>query len=367
MVNTCKAAVIARPNESVEIKEFPIPKVHPRAMLVRMKVSGICGTDIHIWRGHIKAIRYPVIPGHENVGVIHELGEDVGRDIADNKLAEGDTIVWPPRSSCGYCYYCKVLNEPTLCPNTRSYGISIPCNEPPYINGGFSEYIYIRPQTDVVKVPKDVSVKEVLAAGCAGATMAQAVERGGVSLGDVVVVQGGGGLGLFGIALALASGARKVISIPGRREARLKLAERLGAEVIDMNRLPEVRKRVEVVKRLTPGGYGADVVFECTGNPEAVLEGMRMLRRGGRYVIVGQTPEMGEIPMAPSVITRNQLILSGSWAGTGKHLYKAVKLIESHKFPFEELVTHEFTLNETTKALETAEKDPDAVKVVIKL
>jgi len=367
MVKPCKAAVIVRPNESVEIKEFPIPKVHPRAMLVRMKVSGICGTDIHIWRGHIRAIKYPVIPGHENVGVIHELGEEVETDVADNKLAEGDAIVWPPGYSCGYCYHCKVLNEPTLCPNRRSYGISITCVEPPYINGGFSEYIYVRPQTDVVKVPQGVSVKEVVAAGCAGATMAHAVERGRVSLGDVVVVQGGGGLGLFGIALALASGAQKVISIPGRREARLKLAERLGAEVIDMNRLPEVEKRVEAVKRLTPSGYGADVVLECTGSPEAILEGMRMVRRGGRYVIVGQTPEMGEIPLSPSVITRGQLVLCGSWAGTGRHLYKAVKLIESRKFPFEELVTHEFTLNETTKALETAEKDPDAVKVIIKL
>ena len=159
---------------------------------------------------------------------------------------------------------------------------------------------------------------------------------------------------------------RKVISIPGRREMRLKLAERFGAEVIDMNVLSDVNERVKAVKDLTPKGYGADVIFECTGNPNAVLEGIRMLRRGGRYVVVGQSPEIGEIPFSPSVITRNQLILHGSWAGTGKHLYKAIKLIESRKYPFNEMITHRFDLEKATEALKTAEKDRKAVKVIIK-
>jgi 2-desacetyl-2-hydroxyethyl bacteriochlorophyllide A dehydrogenase len=366
LVEITRSAVISRPNEQVEIKEFPIPDVEPRAMLVRMKVSGICGTDIHIYRGHIKAIRYPVIPGHENVGIISQLGEGIETDIIGQELAEGDLIVWPPGYSCGDCYYCKVLNEPTLCPSRRSYGISLTCDEPPFINGGFGEHIYLRPQTDVLKVSSGISAEEVVAAGCAGATMTQAVERSGISQGDIVVVQGAGALGLSGISLAQAAGARSVIAIE-MREARLRLAERFGAEVIDMNRLPEVEKRIEAVNSLTPGDYGADVVIECTGNPKAIPEGLRMVRRGGTYVIVGQTPEEAEISLNPSIITRNQLVLCGSWAGTGRHLYRAVKLMESHKFPFKELVTHEFKLDEIAEALETAEKDPDAVKVIVRL
>ena len=366
MAETSRAAVISKPNEPVQIKEFPIPEVQQGAILVRMKVSGICGTDIHIYRGHIRAIKYPVIPGHENVGIIRKLGETVETDITGEPLSEGDAIVWPPGYSDGHCYYCKVLNQPTLCSNRRSYGISLTSDEWPFINGGFGEHVYLKPQTDVLKVPAGVPVEEVVAAGCAGATMAQAVERSGISQGDVVVIQGAGGLGLFGIALAQAAGARKVIAIE-MREARMRLAERFGAEVIDINRMPEVERRVEAVNGLTPGGYGADVVIECTGSPKAILEGLKMVRRGGSYAIVGQTPETAEILLNPSVITRNQLVLCGSWAGTGKHLYKAVKLIESRKFPFKELITHEFKLADVTKALETAEKDPDAVKVILRL
>jgi threonine dehydrogenase-like Zn-dependent dehydrogenase len=361
----CKAMVIAAPNSEPLLKEFQVPNVEKGALLVRMKACGVCGTDVHVLKGHIKGLKYPIIPGHENVGVIEKIGEDVETDILGDELSEGDAIVWPPGYSCGWCYYCKVLKEPTLCPHRRSYGISIPCDEPPYINGGFGDFIYLRPNTEIVKVPESIPYEEAALAGCAGSTIAHAMEIGRVSEGDVVVVQGGGGLGLFCIAFALTRGAKKVISIPGRRKMRLKLAEKFGAEVIDMNVMPNVDERVRVVKGLTPKGYGADVTFECTGNPNAILEGLQMLRRGGRYVIVGQSPQFGDIPFPPSVITRNQLELLGCWAGTGRHVFKALELIKSRKFPFKEMITHKFALEKAAEALITAEKDNEAVKVLI--
>jgi threonine dehydrogenase-like Zn-dependent dehydrogenase len=362
----CKAVVIEGPNSRPLLKEFQVPNVASRgALIVQMKACGVCGTDIHLWRGHIKGLKYPIIPGHENVGVVEKIGEGIETDILGNELSEGDAIVWPPGYSCGWCYYCKILNEPTLCPHRRSYGISIPCDEPPHLNGGFGEFIYLRPNTEIVKVPKGIPYETAALAGCAGSTVAHAVEIGQVSEGDVVVVQGGGGLGLFCIAFALVRGAKKVISIPGRRKMRLRLAEKFGADVIDMNVMSSVDERVNAVKGLTPGGYGADVIFECTGNPNAILEGLQMLRRGGRYVIVGQSPQFGDIPFPPSVITRNQLKLLGSWAGTGRHVFEALELIKSRKFPFNEMITHKFTLEEAAEALRTAEVSEEAVKVVI--
>lgn len=352
-------------HEPLEIREYPLPDViEPGGALVRVEMAGVCGTDVHLWKGQLPIPR-PIILGHETVGVIERLGEDLETDWTGTALREGDRITWSAGMSCKNCYYCTVVRQPTRCANRRAYGISFNSNEPPHFSGGYAEYIYLRPGTAIFKL-SGVSTESVIGAGCALVTAIHGLERMQISWGDSVVIQGSGPVGLASLAIAKSAGAMTTIIIGGPA-ARLELSRSLGADyTINIDEFTDPASRVEQVKQLT-GSFGADAVIECVGSPTVVSEGFEMCRDGGKYLVLGHYGDAGRAPINPHTITRKQLTVYGSWGSEPRHMAMAIEFLEkeSDRFPFDRLVSHRFALDQTFEALQTTSRWASSKSVVV--
>jgi len=126
-----KASVLERFEAALTLREFPLPaKIEHGAALVRTEMAGICGTDVHLWKGQLP-ISLPVILGHETVGRIEQTGEGLERDWTGQPLKTGDRVTWTSSTSCGQCYYCAEKGQPTRCPQRRAYGIGYRCDQLP--------------------------------------------------------------------------------------------------------------------------------------------------------------------------------------------------------------------------------------------
>src|SRR5437867_7557011 len=225
-----KASVLEQFEAPLKLREFPLPsKLEPGAALVRTEMAGICGTDVHLWKGQLP-IELPVILGHETVGRVEQLGEGLERDWTGEALKVGDRVTWTSTTSCGECHYCAEKGQPTRCPQRRAYGIGYRCDEPPHFLGGYAEFHYLRPRANIFKIPDDLPTDAVIGAGCALITALHGMERicvesragvssdrqtGGRAEGkerempvlpppwrDHVVVQGAGPVGIAALAVA---------------------------------------------------------------------------------------------------------------------------------------------------------------------
>lgn len=349
---TARAAVLEKFGEPIVLREFEVPAAAPGDLVVASSYGGICGTDLHLQQGHL-AIPIPLVLGHEGLGVVRDLGEGVTSDANGAPLAVGDTVMWASSISCGQCVPCRAHREPTLCENRQTYGVNRAVGAGPSLSGSWAEAIYLRQGTTVVKVPDGVDHVAAMAFACAGPTMVHALrERRPVVVGEVVVVQGSGPVGLAAAAMAQLAGAARVIIVGGPRE-RLDLAERAGIGHHHVDILTEgAAAALDRVIELT-GGRGADLVIECAGVPAAVGQGLRLVRRSGSYLIVGQYTDAGDTMINPHQIVYRQLDVVGSWAFTGAHLMEYVNLLPDliSRFDLRSLVTT-FPLDETQRAVE---------------
>jgi L-iditol 2-dehydrogenase len=359
----CRAPVYVAPNNPLEVQEFDVPsKLEQGAALVKMKLSAICGTDVHIWKTGRWDQRPPIIFGHENVGTLEKIGSGVSMDYAGNKLMEGDLITFRG-FPCGRCFNCSVLGEPTSCTKGIVYGLST-ISSPHYLTGGYGEYVYLMPNSIISKVPENIKIEEALLAVVGNHTVLHGFERmGGLNPGDTVVIQGSGPIGLGALIQARAVGAGKTILI-GAPQNRLRVGKKLGAdEIISIDECSTPERRIRLVKDIT-NNVGADVVIEASGASTAVEEGIEMARIGGKYLIIGQANDYGAKPINPYHIVKKQLKLYGSLASVMKHVSKAMQLINRLEVPTEELITHRFRLEDATRALETSEKMDSIIAVI---
>jgi L-iditol 2-dehydrogenase len=344
-----------------EIEEIAIPPLVEGAVLGRMVMAGVCGTDVHILHGKVP-IKTPAILGHENVCRVVEIGGSKPLlDITGKQVRVGDLITWLPKS-CMQCYNCTILQDQSKCERRIGYGGWAPAWQHPYLVGGFAEYVWLLPGSDLVVV-NDVA-PEAVVLGDALRVMVHALDNlGGIGYGDTVVVQGSGAVGVMGILLAMDAGAGKVIVVGGPT-ARLELVHALGADaVIDIftMRAPE---RVARVLELT-GGRGADVVLEATGVPAAVAEGLEMVRINGRYCIAGHYGDAGTVPLNPHLINRKQVTITGAWSADNTHFLRGLTLLRKlSRETLDKLVQPRYPLEQINEALIATEKQ-DTVKVVI--
>lgn len=160
----------------LKIREWPVPEIEQGAILVKIEMAGISETDVHQWQGNLgfKA-PLPNIPGHETIGRVAKLAADKILDRMGNKLEIGDRIMWA-HLSCGKCFWCEVVHQPNLCKNRIYYGIRN-SSAFPYLTGGFSEYEYLLPGTEIVKLPEDLKNEEIIGVSCALRTVVSAFER----------------------------------------------------------------------------------------------------------------------------------------------------------------------------------------------
>ena len=381
---TAYASVLETFNAPLQLREYALPvDLEAGATLVRTEMAGICGTDVHLWKGELP-IQLPVVLGHETVGHIERLGQGVTHDWTGQELSVGDRVTWNSTVSCGHCFYCAEKGQPTRCPERRAYGIGYRSDQAPHFLGGYARYHYLHPRTTLFRLPEDLQTESVIGAGCALITALHGVERicGAPVLPDagrvagvpvlpelwrnVVVVQGAGPVGISALAVARAAGARKIIVIGGPKP-RLELAQRFGADgVIDIGEIADPKDRIAAVRELS-GGHGADVVLECAGVPGAVPEAVQLCRDGAKLLILGHYCDAGEVSLNPHWITKKQLQIYGSWSSEPRHLRTAIDFLRAYRaeFPFESMVTHRFTLEQANEALQTTARWESAKSVIV--
>jgi threonine dehydrogenase-like Zn-dependent dehydrogenase len=335
------AAVLRAFGEPLALEVFDVPRPEDGALVVAVDYGGVCGTDHHLQHGHLD-VPTPLVLGHEGLGTVHSLGDGVTHDTAGLPLRPGDRVMWASSIACGDCVPCRVQRDPTLCERRLTYGVNRPTTAKPALSGAWAEYIYLRKGTHVVRLADGVDSLAAMSLACAGPTMIRALfERRPVRLGEVVVVQGSGPVGLAAAALAQLAGAATVV-LAGGPASRLRLAAELGIGDAHVNVVEsdDPADALRQVVRLT-GGRGADLVIECTGVPSAVDQGMRMARRGGSYLVVGQYTDAGDAPINPHQIVYRRLDVLGSWAFTGAHLAEYVRLLPAlvERFDLARLVT----------------------------
>jgi threonine dehydrogenase-like Zn-dependent dehydrogenase len=336
-----RAVVLERFDEPLSLREFPIPTAPPGGAVVASRYGGICGTDLHLQRGHL-AVPTPLVLGHEGLGTVTELGDGADTDANGDPLRQGDRVMWASSIACGRCVPCRQHREPTLCERRRTYGVNRSTVEEPALSGSWADYICLRAGTTVVRLPDGVDPLAAMALACAGPTIVHALyERRPVRLGETVVVQGSGPVGLAAAALAHLAGAGRVV-IVGGPEARLRTAAAggIGDHHVNIVDTAEPAAALARVRDLT-GGAGADLVVECTGVPRAVAQGLTLARRGGSYLVVGQYTDSGDTEINPHQIVYRQLDVVGSWAFTGAHLVEYVRLLPAlvARFDLATLVT----------------------------
>jgi D-arabinose 1-dehydrogenase-like Zn-dependent alcohol dehydrogenase len=320
MPTTARGAVLRAFHEPLEIAEAEIPAPEPGAVIARIGLAGICGTDIHLSHGNLP-IPTPLILGHEAVGTVAALGEGVTEDFTGAPLAVGDAITWTSSISCGRCHWCVVEGERTLCETRRVYGINQRFDAFPRLSGGFAEAIYLQPGSAIFKLPEGVTPDMVIALGCAGPTAYHGVvDITKITPGDTVLVQGAGPVGIAAAMYAHLGGAARVLMVGGP-QARLDLARSMGVgtDWLDIFTVTDPAERLAWTLERTPFGRGADVVLECTGVPSAVQEGMDAARRNGKMLVLGQYTDRGATPINPHTITKKQLTMLGSWAFSERH------------------------------------------------
>ncbi|MGG1599698.1 zinc-binding dehydrogenase [Paenibacillus naphthalenovorans] len=348
---TSQSAVVREFGKEIGIEEVPVPQqLEPRSLLVQIDCCSICGTDVHLWEGALSLkVDLPVILGHEMVGRIVAMGPNADQDSVGQSLQIGDRIIWS-HTSCGSCYYCTVERQPTLCHHRRAYMYET-MEKPPYLMGGFSQYGYVVPESGRIKVPDSVEDKLASLSSCAFRSVINAFDQvGTIRPTDTVLVQGTGPLGLLAIGVAKVSGAKKIIAI-GAPDSRLKLAEEFGADcVISVDQHDPAARKAIVMEET--GGRGPAMAFEFSGHPGAFAEGLEMVAKGARYMVVGQLGE-GKVTIQPSMITKKNLKVFGSFSGDISHYWKALQFIAKHQrdLPFSKLISNEYSLKDVNVAL----------------
>lgn len=356
-----KAAVMSAPTKPVEVREIQAPTLEPGAALLKTLYSEVCGTDVHLHHGRL-GVPFPIIPGHVSVGVVDKARGKLS-DIEGVEIKEGDTVTFlDVHETCNNCWYCLVARQPTKCPHRRVYGISYSANEG--LLGGWAEAIWMKPGVKMIRIPKDLDPDTFIGGGCGLVTALHAVDMAQIRLDESVAVLGVGPVGQSCIAFSSLSGAGEIIAV-GAPKDRLKFAKRMGAtHTLGLDLLPEAR--LDAIRRLT-GGRGVDVVIEASGSPDAVSQGLDMVRDGGRVIVCGHYTDNGAIEMHPHwQLNRKHIELKGCWGSRYDHFHRAVSLTArfGSMKPWREMVSGRFGLDQANEALKAVE-DRTAIKALI--
>jgi threonine dehydrogenase-like Zn-dependent dehydrogenase len=371
------AATLVKPGK-YEIREYPLPEPAAGCVLIRMEMSGICGTDKHTFQGYTaqyggRQLEFPIIQGHENVGTIAAIGGN-GKfaDFEGIALREGDRVVVGANVACGECYYCRHDFPYYCCEKTTDYGNNLSAKNPPYLFGGWSQYMYVVPGSFLVKVPDDLPTEvavltEIFAVsvGLDRAKQMSAFPNESFRFDDTVVVLGVGPLGMCFLMKARMLGAGTIIAVD-KSEYRLNFAKRLGADFAVNAGSMSQSQRLQMVKDMTHG-RGADMVIECAGVPEAVPEALEMLRVGGLLVEAGNFSDLGEVAISPHrhICAKNARILGVGGeepAAYGPSMRQMARYMRN--YPLREFVTHRYGLRDVDAAMRKS-VEAESMKVVL--
>lgn len=342
MVDMMKAAVVEK-LRVLKIKNIPIPKINDDEVLIKVKVTGICGTDWSIFTGKYSFDKLPLVPGHEFSGVIVKVGKNV------QNLKIDDRVTADINMSCGTCFYCR-RGQKLLCKNFTQLGI--------HTNGTFAEYVKV-PWELVHKLPESLTFEEgafIEPTSCV-VHSAKAMQA---EIGSTVAVIGCG-LGILHGALAKLRGAAPVIVI-GDNEKRLNIAKEMGADyIINTNATKDV---IAEVKKLTED-RGADYVVEAVGSVATYEQAFEMVRPGGTVAAFGITGDNDVIRVKPADLVLHEKKVVSSCAGVGNDWNDAIKLLEYKRINPKKMFSMVVPLEELQAALEQLRTDNTLIKVFV--
>lgn len=326
---------------SICLKEVPEPSYGDTEVKIRVIFAGICGTDIH----GIASLRPPVILGHEFSGVVVAVGRNV-RDVQVGDLVTSETTVY----RCGRCPYCA-KGFFNLCPERKGIGSSV--------NGAFAEYIVV-PEFAVHKLPGFLSLEEGAILEPFACAIRGVVEQANLQGGEKVVVFGPGPLGILVSWIAKALGSEVIlVGGPGDRE-RFRVALAGGVD----NTLDFSQGDLQKTVRELFGPYGADVVFECSGAPQAVYGGLSVLRKRGMFVQMGILHREVSIDFDRFLFS-SEIVLMGSRTQTTSSWHKAFAFLEKKRLPLRMLVSHILPLTQWQEGFALI-REKKAIKVLLK-
>lgn len=346
--STCRAVVQTGPR-ALELRELPLPeRIGPEEALLRVDACGICGSDYEQYQGLMPGLPFPLIPGHEPVGTIVEIGAEAARRWG---VGEGERVAVETLLPCGFCRRCRA-GAYRLCSargGLSGYGY-LGLDTPPGLWGAYAEYLYLDPQTIVHPISKEIPPEIATLFNPLGAGIRWAQQVPGTRVGDTVVILGPGQRGLASVIAVREAGASCII-VAGLSsdERKLALAREFGAHhAIDIEREDLVRR----VREITDGAL-ADVVVDVTPYAnEPVAQAVDLAQRGGTIVLAGlKGPRPVEGFFNDRVVAK-ELTIKGVF-GVDFHAYRpAIRLIESGRYPFERMHTHTLPLEEAERALQ---------------
>lgn len=379
-----KAAVVEGPGR-ISIREFPYPKLQQGdgGAIMKSIQSGICGTDKHTFKGETKQnggtatefqAAYPLIQGHEAVGIIEEIAPGTKRlDFYGEELRPGERITFCPDIVCGDCYYCRTAPWYPWCedPSRECYGNSMSTLKAPHLFGAFAEYMYLLPKAYLYKVPEKLSndMASLTELMCVTYTLDKAKELfafdgEGFEFGGSVVIQGCGPLGLAHVIKSKMMGAGKII-VTDISDYKLNLAKEFGADIC-LNVLKTTsEERIDIVRQETHG-FGANVVCECAGVPSVVPEGLEMIRKCGVYLEAGHFVDVGPIEINMHKVCAKDIRIIGmnNHAATGYRPTMEMMLKYEKDFPWQKFISHKYKLDHYEEAI-VKSMSPESMKVVV--
>lgn len=330
-------------NGQFEVREMTFSEPGPHEVLIRVKAAGVCGTDVHIKNGEKGSadVTPPVVLGHEFAGIVEKVGAEV------TAVKPGDKVAVDPNIYCGRCRFCQ-NGQKQFCENLFAIGVNR--------DGGFAEYC-MSPDSQVFKMADNISFESM--AMCEPvACCLRGLSRTEVRPGDTALVVGGGAIGqIMAQLLRIRGAARVIVSEP--MEKRRALALELGADGV----MDPTQGDLAAQFKALAGKDGADVVVECVGRNQAVMQAMELCDRGARLVLFSVPAPDATVPLPLFDVYKKELRISGSFINPDTQ-YEAAQLISSGRLQLDALITHRFPVEETDKAI-GMQQSPDAVKVIV--
>ncbi|HEB32905.1 MAG TPA: L-threonine 3-dehydrogenase [Spirochaetes bacterium] len=343
-----KAVYKADRSKGIEIRELPEPVISDNEVLIKVRSAAVCGSDIHLynwndWCDNVHA-KNPIIIGHEFCGEVVDVGSNV------SLVKTGDLVAGETHIPCGTCMLCRTGKQ-HICQDMKIVGV--------HTDGAFAQYTKI-PEICAYKLPADTphdigAIYEPFTIAVHGVLKDKI---GGCS----TAIFGCGPIGLFAVNVASVCGASPVFAID-INDYRLKIAQKLSDNVIALN--PHRDKIVEIVKDKTKG-YGADVVIELAGSPEATRMGFELLRKSGRICIIGLHSREVSLDFVNNITYKEATVYGVTGREMFESWYQAENLMQSGKINVKDVLTHEFPLEETEKAILTAQEGKCG-KAIIKI
>ncbi|HOP48026.1 MAG TPA: zinc-binding dehydrogenase [Desulfobacteraceae bacterium] len=340
-----KAARFYRANEKLRIEEVPVPKPGPTDVIVKVHAAGICGSDVHIVKGHTFTEFAPIILGHEGAGVITEIGDNVQR------WNVGDRVCINCVTTCGICYNC-LRGRDSICLRRKNIGRDL--------DGVFAEYVKVN-ERNLIALPDSIPFDQGAIITDAVATPYHAVvSRARLSVGEKIVVYGLGGIGLHAVSLAKIMGAGLIVGVDVN-ESAMAAGKEFGADEVFNPKNGDFSKRL---LDLTAGD-GFDVAIECVGIVGTIRDCIEAVKIGGRVVAVGLG--QGDINAGPLLgFVRKEVELMGSSAMELKEISTIVDLVHSGRLDLSKSVTKRVALSEVNACLDAlSDKKERIVRMVI--